>query len=177
MKVTLVGLAALVATLAVGCGGKDESSSSSATAWANSVCGAVVTWRDTLDSTVKSLQGGNVTREALTDSAKEMQDATKKLADDLGSLETPDLPSKQKAQKSVDDLRQGLNADVEKMQKAAEDATGAAGALNAISVISATLATMGQSMTATVDELKSLDTKGELHDAFANADSCDKLKS
>jgi len=176
MKATLAILTVLVATLAAGCGGKDESSSSAVTTWADSVCSSVVTWRDTLDSTVTSLQGGGVTRDKLTGAAQDMQDATKKLADDLGDLETPDLPNKQKAQQSVDDLRKELNTDVDKMQTAAADATGAAGALSAISVISATLATMGQSMTATVDELKSLDTKGELNDAFADADSCDKLQ-
>lgn len=53
--------------------------------------------------------------------------------------------------------------------------SSAADALGAISTVSATVATMGHNVTATVDDMKQLDPKGELEQAFHQAAACSPL--
>jgi hypothetical protein len=50
-------------------------------------------------------------------------------------------------------------------------------ALTAVSAVSGTLATMGTQIQSTVDDLRTLDAKGELQTAFNEADSCAPLRS
>jgi hypothetical protein len=172
----------LVLTLAmlgaVGCGGSDSGSSSqpSASEWADDVCSSLTTWSDSIKSATTSLQG-NVTADSLKSAASDVEDATTTLVDDLKSLGTPDTESGDKAKETVDQLSDELSADADKIDGAVKDASGASGVLDAITVVGSTLTTMGTQFQSALSSLEQVDPKGELEDAFSNADSCKSLTS
>ena len=181
MRLTLVCTTAVVllALLAAGCGGSDDDSSASGTSpteeWADSLCSAVTTWTSAITSSVNSLQGGNVSKDALESSADDVKSATETFVDDIKGLGKPDTDAGDQAKESVDTLADNLQSEVDKIENAAEDASGVQGVLSAVSVISGTLATMGAQATSTFQELRGLDAQGELESAFNDAESCQTL--
>jgi hypothetical protein len=179
------GLSAVVLTVvlvAAGCGGDDGASStqdltstqrsSSAEDWANGLCGAVASWNAAITSAGTTLKD-DPTEDGLRSAADEVQSATQTLSDELGSLETPETESGQQAKESVDELAAELAGGVDEIQAAVEDASGLSGALAAISAVSTRLVAMGDQVSSTVRSLE--DTRGELADAVAQAESCNEL--
>jgi hypothetical protein len=182
------GLSAVVLTVltvvlvAAGCGGGDGASStqgltstqgsSSAEDWANGLCGAVASWNAAITSAGTTLKD-DPTEDGLRSAADDVQSATETLSDDLRGLGTPDTESGQQAKESVDELAAGLSGGVDEIEAAVEDASGLSGALAAISAVSTRLMAMGDQVTSTVRSLE--DTRGELADAFAEAESCNEL--
>src|SRR4051794_13579748 len=172
---TLAVTVGAAAVLAAGCGGDDETPS--ATAWAGDVCSAVTTWKDAVTASAATLTaGGSGSASDRVDTAVSgVRDATTELADDLHGLGAPDTESGAQAKDAIDSLAGELSDDVDTVQKAVDDASGVNGALTAVSTVTATLAAMGNSVSATVDQLRTLDAKGELTQAFDDADSCAAL--
>jgi phage-related protein len=171
-----------VAFVAAGCGGGSDASStqgststegsSSAEDWANSLCGAVASWNDAITSAGTTLKD-DPTEDGLKSAADKVQSATQTLSDDLESLGAPDTENGQGAKESVDELAAGLAGGLDEIQTAVEDASGLSGALAAISAVSTRLMAMGDQVSSTVRSLE--DTRGELTDAFAQAESCNEL--
>ena len=84
-------LAVVLVLLVAACGSSDDGSDTSATAtWADGVCSSISTWTDALRVSVSSLQGGNISREALEGAVDDVKDATDTLVDDLRGLGRPD---------------------------------------------------------------------------------------
>jgi outer membrane PBP1 activator LpoA protein len=85
--------AVLLAALALaGCGGSSKDSESTTTtestaatqaAYANSLCGSLSTWKNSLTSVATTFRSGNLTQEKMKQSATTVSDANKRLADDL----------------------------------------------------------------------------------------------
>jgi hypothetical protein len=167
-------LVASLALVAAGCGGKSEPKATPTGDWANSVCGALVTWTTTIKSLASSLKS-NPTKAGVQDAVDQAESATKTLSSSLKGLGKPDTDAGQQAKDDISQLADELTADVDKIQSSVKDASGAAGVLGAISTASATLQTMGQQVGATFSELQKLDAKGELEQAFSNASSCKQL--
>lgn len=166
-------LAALgAAALASGCGGDDETPA--AVGWADDVCSAVTTWTESVGSATESLASGD-SESGLEAAVEDVREATRTLADDLQALDAPETESGQQARASLDALAEELRQDAETIQEAAADAEGASGTLSAVSTISGTLVTMGEQASATLDGLRQLDARGELADAFDQAESCEGL--
>ena len=96
---TLLAVLALAVLGLAGCGGSSDESGSSPTttqstaekqaAYADSLCGALATWKDSLTSVATTLQGGSFTKEKLQQAATTVSDANKKLSDDVKSLGAP----------------------------------------------------------------------------------------
>ena len=76
---------------------------------------------------------------------------------------------------NLDTLATELSDGKDKIEEALKSTSSAADALGAISTVSATVATMGHNVTATVDDMKQLDPKGELEQAFHQAAACSPL--
>jgi hypothetical protein len=166
---------ALVAAslLAAGCGsGGGTTTTSAAVDWANSLCSATTTWQNTLTDTASSLKSGPHTGAALDEAAGKVKDATRTYLDSLKNLGTPETQSGQDAKAAVDELQTQLQSGVDTMEKATTDVSGVSAALNAVSVVSATLATMGNDVKSTVTTLQQQDVKGDLQQAFTQADAC-----
>lgn len=167
-------VALVAAVLAGGCGGDDENS---ATAWADDVCSAVTTWRDSITSTTESLSGGNLNEDSLTSAVDDLQSATSDFVDDVRGLGAPDTESGEQAKESIDQLADQANENLSAIESAVDDVSGASGVVEAVTAIGTALSTMASQVSATVAELRQLDVGGELETAFNEADSCKDLQS
>ena len=173
------GLTAVVALLllaAAGCGGGGSSSSSqpSAEEWANDVCSSLKTWSDSIKSATTSLQN-SPSVDALKNTATQVKDATSTLVDDLKGLGTPDTEAGDKAKETTDNLADQLDQDKQKIEDATKDVSGASGLLDALSTVTSTLGSMATQFQTALSNLGQVDPKGELEDAFSNAESCKSL--
>ena len=173
-----LGAAALLVTClalaASGCGGKSQPKAMSTNDWADSVCGALVTWTTTMKSVASSLKS-NPTKAGVQSAVSQADDATKTLSSSLKGLGKPDTASGQQAQQDIQSLADELSADVSSIESSVKNAQGVSGVLSAISSSSATLNKMGQQVSATFGDLQKLDTKGELESAFSQSSSCKQL--
>jgi hypothetical protein len=168
---------AFLALLAAGCGGSSSSSSGDTTPtdeWASSVCTAIVSWTDSLGSSVSSLQGGDLSKDAMKGVADDATSATQSLIDDIKDLGKPDTAAGAEAQSSLNTLADDLQKDVDKISSAVD---GSRNTLTMVTTVSTTLQTMGNQLSSTFTKLQNLDAKGELEDAFKSSDSCSKLTS
>jgi hypothetical protein len=168
-----------LALLAAGCGGSSSSSSSTSSddttptdQWASSVCTAITDWTDALNSSVTSLQSGDLSQGALKSVADDAQSSTETLVDDLKSLGKPDTSAGAEAQSTLNGLADELQADVDKISSAVD---GSGNAITMVSTVSTTLVKMGNQLSSAFTKLQGLDAKGDLEDAFKSADSCSKL--
>lgn len=175
----LTAVVVLALFAAAGCGGGGGSSSSgqpSAEEWANDVCSALKSWSDTVKSATTSLQS-SPSVDALQNTATQVKDATSTLVDDLRGLGTPDTESGDKAKEATDKLADQLDEDKQKIEDATKDVSGASGMLDALSTVTSTLGSMATQFQTALSSLGQVDPKGELEDAFSNAESCKSLTS
>jgi uncharacterized protein YoxC len=170
---------ALVAvSLAVGCGGDDDSGSSdtSSTAeWAQGFCSAISDWTNSVSSATGSLKGEDLSEEGLKSAVGDVESATDTFVDDVKGLGKPDTEAGQKAKESLDQLAEDMDNEVAKIKSATDGASGVSGVLAAVSTVTGTLSTMSQQIASTVSELEQIDARGELEDAFTQADACKDL--
>jgi len=168
-------LAAAVALLAAGCGGSSSTSTMSTDQWASGVCTAVTTWKTSLTSIESSVKSGQLTKESISGATTEAAAATNTLAKDLKKLGKPDTQAGQTAQDDLAQLSSELTKNVQTIEDAISGVSGAAGVLTAVSTAASTLATMGTEVSTTLTDLQKLDPKGEIKQAFQQADSCKSL--
>jgi hypothetical protein len=177
---------ALVAALAVaGCGGSSKESESTTTttqstaatqaAYANSLCGSLLTWKNSLTSVATTFQSGNLTKEKLKQSATTVSDANKRLADDLDTLGTPPKIGGSKAKAAVNTLSNELNSSADQIEKAAKGISTAQDALAAVSTVSSTLIKLSTDISTTITELQGLNVAQGWRRAFANSATCQSL--
>ena len=162
-----------VAALAAGCGGDDEASATES--WAGDVCSSVTTWQESIASATESLQD-DPSAESVQSAVDEFKTATRTLADDLKESGAPETEAKAEADELLTTLADDLDDSVDAVEQELDSAEGLSGALEAGAAIVTMLTTMGQQVSATVDELEQLDGAGELSDAFDNADDCRELR-
>jgi hypothetical protein len=176
LKLAVVGaLAALAVLFLIGAFTSDnKSEDAQSDTWAGSLCTAVTDYTSALKSAGATIESGNVTKESLQAAIDGAAAATETFASDLGTLGAPPVSDTQ-AKQHLETLSNQLAAGADKIRTATADVSGATGLVNAVSVVSSTLATAKTQVTNTVDELKALDSKGKLKDAFQNADSCAPL--
>jgi len=161
---------AAVLLLAVGCGSDKSSQEDSTTAWANDLCSAVTTFRDSVQKTANSFSD-NVSQAGFKDASQEVKDATDTFVTETKKLGAPDTDAGQQAKETVDTLSTQLRADLETV----ENASGA-GLVQTLSVVSTALTTAKTQVKTAFDQLESLDAQGELSDAFKQASACDSLR-
>ena len=179
MRAFLVVLVLAAAMLAASCGGDSSSGgtgteSSGATAaddWANSVCEAFANWNSSISEAGQSVTD-NPTEDGIRTAGDEIRSATQTLADDLRGLERPDTESGQQAKDATDELATNLDASLQKITDAMDNASGTSAAVEAATTIGTTLVEMGNQVSATFQQLEQVDAQGELQSAFEQADSC-----
>jgi ABC-type transporter Mla subunit MlaD len=170
----VVAIAALL--LAAGCG-SDSSETAATDNWASSLCTAALDWRNAITSSVDSLRGGNLNEESLRTAGDDVKTSTETFVDDVKGLGKPDTESGQKAKASVDDLSTQIDDDMKTIQDAVSSTKGASGLISTVTTITTTLQTASKQVSDTLDELQSLDAKGELESAIEGASSCKELSS
>jgi phage-related protein len=183
MRALLTVLVLAAAVVAAGCGGGSDTSADTsggtgtvsaatpASDWANSVCEAFTSWQSSITEAGKSV-GENPSEEGIKDAGDQIQSATQTLADDLRGLGRPDTEGGQQAKDAIDELATSLEASLQKIQEATDNASGTAGAVAAATAIGNNLVDMGNQVSTASQKLEDIDAQGELKDAFANADSC-----
>jgi len=165
----------VIALLVAGCGGSSGSDTTATEDWANNLCSAVTTWKSSVTEATDNLKSGNVTKDSLKQTADDLKSATNTFANDLEDLGTPDTQAGQQAKDAVDKLSGQIQNDVDDLKSNVDKVSNVGGALSAVSAVSAIFTTMGQQITTTFNEIQGLDAKGELQDAFKQADSCQGL--
>ena len=176
-------LLALLAVLALAaCGGSDKGSESSTTttqaeqqsAFADSLCGSLADWKNSLTSVSTTLRGGSLTKDKLEQAANTVSDANKKLADDVESVGAPKIAGPQ-AKSALNTLSHELQTSADQIEQAAKDVTSTQSALAAVSTASAALLKMSTDISTTLTELQSLNVAEGWKQAFANSASCQSL--
>src|SRR5262249_18367228 len=105
------------------------------------------------------------------------KDATDTFVKTVRGLGKPPTDSGEQAQQEVNDLSDQIDASTQKIEDTVKNVSGVTEALSAASSVSATVATMTSQVQTTYENLRQLDPKGELQDAFNQADACKNLKS
>ena len=180
-------LVALLVVLALaGCGGSSKKSESTTTtttestsvsqaAWANSLCGSLLTWRNTLKTVGTTLQGGSLTKAKLQQAATTVSDANDKLATDVKDLGEPPKIAGPKVKSAVNNLSAQLKTSADQIRSAAKNITSLQDAISAATVASGALATMSAGISTAVTEMKSANVTESWKNAFANSASCKSL--
>jgi hypothetical protein len=168
--VLLAATLGVLAVLAAGCGGSDDSDET--TQWADSLCTAMTTWTQSLSDAASSIQGNGLSRSAIQSAIDDAKTATQTFVDDLRDLGAPDTQAGADAQDAINDLASDLSDDIDDAQSAVEQASTLPGA---ISAVTNALTTMSNQVSSTFTELGQLDPKGELEQAFGDAESCKSL--
>jgi hypothetical protein len=167
-----IGLAALLLALAAaGCGGSKPAASETAVQWANGVCGAVSTWKTQVTKLAGSIRVNGLSEQSLQTTASSIEAATRTMANTLKSLGPPKTDSGTKAKQSVDTLAKQLSESAAAIKTALDSGTIA----EAATTIATSFASMQATAKQTVTTLQSLDTKGELGDAFEQAEKCSEF--
>jgi methyl-accepting chemotaxis protein len=169
LVVSLAGLA----LVAAGCGSKKQPT---ATQWANDFCSAVSTWRDSLNNAKDKVTSGNISKDSIKSAADDAKSATDTFTKTVRDLGKPPTQSGEQAQQEVNDLSDQIDAGTKKIKDSVQNVSGISGALTAASTVTATIATMSSQVQTTYQNLRQLDPKGELQDAFHEADACQNLK-
>jgi hypothetical protein len=176
----------LVAALALaGCGGSSKDSESTTTttqstaatqaAYANSLCGSLASWKNSLTSVATTFRSGNLTKEKMKQSATTVSDANKRLADDLDTLGTPPKIGGPKAKAAVNTLSNELNSSADQIEKAAKGISTTQDALAAVSTVSSTLIKLSTDISTTLTQLQGLNVAEGWKHAFANSATCQSL--
>jgi uncharacterized protein YoxC len=167
-------VALVVAALAAGCGSDEPPTPAE---WADGVCSAISTWKDSLASAAEPIKSGDISEDSLQTAADDVESATDTLESDLNDLEKPNLEAGQQAQDQIDQLASDLQTDVDTIQSAVNDVSDVSGVAAAATTVTTTLATMQTQASSTVTSLQQVDATGELKTAFEQADSCQQLTS
>jgi len=173
----IVALALLLTAVALAASGCGKKKPPTTTEWMNNLCTAITTWTGSLSTATQSVTNGSATKESLQSAAGDVEDSTKTFADDLRSLGKPNTQAGQQAQQSLDHLATQIDANVQTIQVAIDNATGLSGVLTAIGSVSATLAAMREEVKSTYQQLTTLDASGELKQAYNSAEACAPLRN
>lgn len=100
--------------------------------------------------------------------------ATGTLGDDVKGLGPPETDAGQQAEETLTELAGSLEEAAGTLQQTLEEAGGGlTGLLQAVPAITATFSSMADAVGQAFAEREQLDAKGELEQAFADAESCE----
>ncbi len=146
--------------------------------WADDVCGALLTFRKSVSKTVTEVRSATSLEDATAKARQGMSDAAQDLEGTLGSLERPRTQSGKRAQQALEDLSSELAKTSDAIQEALTPApTSATQVAAAFAQIGTELEHAATETRSTAATLRSLRGDKELRTAFADASSCQELKS
>jgi hypothetical protein len=176
----LIAIAALAGMLVAvtGCGSSSNNNTTTSTAsasdletWAGSVCTAVTKYRASLATTRAALRAEDLTRPALQVAVQDASAATRAFTATLDDIGPPPAPQADKAKEIMSELQTNLGKQADKVRSLA----GTNDVKAAASTITDALTTASADAKDAVDELRKLDPKGNLGQAFDSAGSCSSL--
>jgi uncharacterized protein YoxC len=169
-------VAATLAVAAAGCGGGDESATSTAAEWADGFCSAVTTWTDDLQR-IRDERGdpSSISLDSLRTAVDEVDTATEGFVEDVRGLGAPETESGQEVEDSLQTLADTVESEKADVQTAVEDASGITGIAEAVTAIGTSLSAMGTAFQEALTTIQNADVGGELETAFEQTDSCNEL--
>lgn len=177
LGVAAVALVVLIVVLVVSCGGSSDNSSSGTTTtqsseqWANGLCTATNTYVASLKSLGTSLKGGNLSKDSLNGVVDDAKTATDTFVNDVKAIGAP--PVADSGAKSIFDT---LSSELSKDADAIKSATSGGGStVTVLTTVATTLASAGTQISAAYSQLKTLDPKGDIQQAFQSAPACASL--
>lgn len=173
---------AALALVAAGCGGDDSGTTtteaSATVEWANSLCSAITSWTDDMTTIGNELKDpSSLNSDGLKQAGDDAVAATQDLADQVKALGAPETEAGQQAKSALDAMATTLEQESATIKDAVEGASGLTGLLSAAPTIVTSINAMSTAVNSTYEQLQSLDAKGELTDAFEQAESCSSLSS
>jgi hypothetical protein len=173
--IALAGLVAAAMLVVAGCGGSKKQQQTPAE-WADSLCGSLVTWQDSLMSAGSKIKG-NVSKSSLQEAKSSISSADSKLKDELQSLGKPPTEGASEARSAVSNLRNELESNVDDIQSAISGVNNVQDIPQAASAIGTSVSSMGSAFSSTTNQLKSVAASDPWRKAFQNSSSCQQLKS
>lgn len=165
-----------LAVVAAGCGASPEQK------WFDSVCADIGDWKGQIQQSADNVRGQLQspragTLAAIDAEARQVVNATDKLAADLRALGPPDTESGAQAKKQLDALSSQLETTVAAWKQAVESVPLGGGAAETAQKL-APLASALQSLPTTASStLTSIETNGKkLKEGFEKADSCEQFR-
>jgi uncharacterized phage infection (PIP) family protein YhgE len=179
---TRIGLSAVVAVLAlvaVGCGGSDSESDADPTAaWASGFCSAVTTWTDELQSITSSFSDtSNLSQDGLESAAEDVRSSTEQLVDDLKGLGAPETQGGEQVKSSLDSLSTTLETESANIEETVQGISGITDIPSAVTTITTSLSAMGSAFSDTLQTVEDADADAELQAALEDSPECADITS
>jgi hypothetical protein len=149
--------------------------------WADSVCTSLSDWRESIASL--HAEGEPVTADSLRDKLGDASDATSDLVTQLRDLGPPDLESSEELEQQLDASVDELESSFDSVKDGAEEVADAPAGefIQQLAALEPDFAALQTAISETVTTLQNADvaesSKAELQQAFADAPSCESLRS
>ena len=149
--------------------------------WADSVCTSLSDWRESIASLHAS--GEPLTADSLRDKLGDASDATSELVTQLRDLGPPDLESSEELEQQLDASVDELESSFDSVKDGAEEVADAPAGefIQQLAALEPDFAALQTTISGTVTTLQNADvaesSKAELQQAFADAPSCESLRS
>lgn len=149
--------------------------------WADSVCTSLSDWRESIASL--HAEGEPVTADSLRDKLGDASDATSDLVTQLRDLGPPDLESSEELEQQLDASVDELESSFDSVKDGAEEVADAPAGefIQQLAALEPDFAALQTAISGTVTTLQNADvaesSKVELQQAFADAPSCESLRS
>jgi len=164
--------------LAAGCGEGSGGGQSSASEWAESFCTAVTTWTAELGKIGDGVgDPSSLSADTLEQAARDANEASDELVDEVRSLGTPDVDSGDEVKASAEGFADSVEAERNKIEEAVGDSSGFSDIAAAVTAIGGSLSAMAGAFRTTLEEIENADVAGELESAFEESSACDGLAS
>ena len=173
LGVAAVVIVVVVVVLVVSCGGS-SSSTQTPEEWANGLCTSANTYVSSLKSLGTELQSGGVTQANISSAVDGAKTSTETFSSDIKALGSPPV-SDSEAKSILESLSGELSDDAAAVQNAISNVSTVSDVVGAVSAISATITSAGTQIGDAYSQLKQLDPKGEVQQAFADAPACKSL--
>jgi hypothetical protein len=145
--------------------------------WASDVCGAIVTWEDSVKTIATDFSDG-ISKDSLSQKIDDAGQATQDLVDQLEAIGAPDTDSGKKVRKDIDKLSSDMQAGVEDIKSQAETLTdsGVGGIVSGIDEIKGEVDELLKDVKHTFHEIRQLEPAHELSTAIKNDETCQSLR-
>jgi hypothetical protein len=178
LVLTIAAMAGIVFAV-TGCGSSGDNATTSTASdletWAGGVCTAVIKYQASLAATRATLRAENLSRPALQVAVENASEATREFTDALDDLGPPPAPQADEAKKVMQELQSNLSKQDDKVVSLGAGTSGANDVKAAASTITDALTSSSDDAAQAVDELRKIDPKGNLGQAFDSAGSCSSL--
>ena len=176
-RILLVALVSVLALPAAGCGGGDDEPTTTATdEWADELCTAITTWRDSLQQTGEGLQSlSSLSRDSLDEAADDVRAATDTLGDEVRALGAPDTESGDEAKQAVEDFSSTVDSESADIEETIDGVSGITDVPAAAQDVSASLSSMYAALSTMLASIRTGDAQDELESAFESSAACDEI--